>query len=56
MLMAALPPALNVFIIARQYDKWVDEASAAVLIGTFVSILTLTAMLWVIKSGNLPLP
>src|SRR5262245_11329967 len=25
-LMAALPPALNVFIMARQYDTWVAQA------------------------------
>ena len=32
-LMAALPPALNVFVFARQYDTWVEQASGAVLIG-----------------------
>ena len=33
-LMAALPPALNVFVIARQYETWVEQASGAVLFGT----------------------
>src|ERR1017187_6633563 len=32
-LMAALPPALNVFVFARQYDVWVEQASSAVLVG-----------------------
>ena len=32
-LMAALPPALNVFIMARQYDTWVAQASGSVLFG-----------------------
>ena len=41
-LMAALPPALNVFIMARQYDTWVAQASGSVLFGTFVSVVTLT--------------
>ena len=33
-LMAALPPALNVFVFARQYDVWVEQASSSVLFGT----------------------
>ena len=32
-LMAALPPALNVFIMARQYDTWVTQASGSVRSG-----------------------
>lgn len=53
-LMAALPPALNVFILSRQYDVWVEEASGSVLIGTMVSVVTLTGVMWMIKSGVLP--
>ncbi|OQW57074.1 MAG: malonate transporter [Proteobacteria bacterium SG_bin9] len=56
LLMASLPPALNVFVIARQYDTWVEPASAAVLIGTMVSVVTLTTMLWLIKTGQLVMP
>ena len=52
--MAALPPALNVFILARQYDVWVEEASGSVLIGTLVSVVTLTSAMWMIKAGVLP--
>ena len=52
-LMAALPPALNVFVFARQYDAWVEQASSAVLIGTVVSVVTLTAVMWMVKSGAL---
>ena len=36
LLMASLPPALNAFIIARQYDTWVEASSTAVLVGTMV--------------------
>lgn len=54
-LMAALPPALNVFILARQYDCWVEEASSSVLIGTLISVLTLTSVMWLVKSEMLPL-
>ncbi len=54
-LMAALPPALNVFILARQYDCWVEQASGSVLLGTLVSVLTLTTVMWLVKAGLLPL-
>ncbi|MFN3656293.1 MAG: AEC family transporter [Pseudolabrys sp.] len=54
MLMAALPPALNVFVFARQYDTWVEQASSAVLIGTVVSVVTLTSVMWMVKTHNLP--
>jgi predicted permease len=53
-LMAALPPALNVFVFARQYDTWVEQASSAVLIGTVASVLTLTSVMWMVKTGTLP--
>jgi hypothetical protein len=53
-LMAALPPALNVFVLARQYDVWVEEASGSILIGTMVSVLTLTSVMWLVQSGTLP--
>ena len=53
-LMAALPPVLNVFVFARQYDVWVEHASSAVLIGTLVSVVTLTSVMWMVKTGTLP--
>jgi len=53
-LMAALPPALNVFIMARQYDTWVAQASGSVLFGTLVSVVTLTTTMWLVKTGMLP--
>ena len=55
-LMAALPPALNVFVIARQNDTWIEPASVAVLIGTFASVVTLTSVMWFIQSGRLVFP
>ena len=54
LLMAALPPALNVFVFARQYDAWVEQASSAVLVGTLVSVVTLTSVMWMVKTGTLP--
>lgn len=55
LLMASLPPALSVFVIAQQYETWIEQASATVLVGTFMSVVTLTAMLVLIKSGQVPL-
>ena len=55
-LMAALPPALNVFVIARQNDTWIEPASVAVLIGTFASVVTLTSVMWFIQTGRLAFP
>jgi predicted permease len=53
-LMAALPPALNVFVLARQYDVWLKEASGSVLLGTLVSVVTLTGVMYLLKSGLIP--
>ena len=50
-LMAALPPALNVFVLARQYNAWLEPASASVLIGTLVSVATLTTVMWFVQHG-----
>jgi predicted permease len=55
-LLASLPPALNVFIIARQYDTWIEPASVAVLVGTFVSVVTLTSVMYLLKTGQIAFP
>lgn len=53
-LLAALPTATNVFVIAQQYDVWVQRASASVLLTTVLSVATVTALLYLIRSGVLP--
>jgi predicted permease len=53
-LMAALPPALNIFVISTQYNVGVERASACVLLGTIASMVTLTTFLWFIKTGRMP--
>ncbi|MFC4171449.1 AEC family transporter [Microvirga sp. GCM10011540] len=52
--MAALPPALNIFVISTQYNVGVERASACVLIGTLVSMVTLTGLLYLVSTGILP--
>jgi malonate transporter and related proteins len=54
MLMAALPPALNVFVMARQYQAYVDQASRAILIGTLISTISLTVLMYLVSHAYLP--
>lgn len=54
-LMASLPPAATVYVIATQYGTYVFRASSAVLIGTAVSVLTVTGVLYLVANGMLPL-
>ncbi len=54
-LMACLPPALNSFVLARQYNVYVEQASAAVLLGTVTSVLTVTGVLYLLQQHLLPL-
>lgn len=53
-LLAALPTATNVFVIAQQYGVWVERASACVLITTALSVLTVTVLLYAVTTGLLP--
>ena len=53
-LLAALPTATNVFVIAQQYGVWLQRASASVLVTTMLSVVTVTGLLYLIKSGILP--
>lgn len=53
-LLAALPTATNVFVIAQQYHVWVERASASILLTTCISVATVTGLLYLIKGGMLP--
>ena len=53
-LLAALPTAANVFVIAQQYGVWVQRASASVLVTTMLSVVTVTAIIYLIVNGILP--
>ena len=54
-LLASLPTATNVFVLAQQYNVWVERASATILVTTMISVFTVTGLLYAIKSGVLPL-
>jgi malonate transporter len=48
---AALPVAANVFILARQYDTYVDRISSAILLSTVVSVVTVSTLLAIMGGG-----
>ena len=52
-IMAALPPALNIFVISTQYKVGIERASACILVGTIVSMVTLSGFLWLVKTGRI---
>ena len=53
-LLAALPTATNVFVIAQQYEIWVERASAVVLVTTVISVATVTLVLYALSTGLVP--
>lgn len=50
-LLAALPTAANVFVLAEQYGVWQERASSTIVISTLLSMATVTAFLYLIRSG-----
>ena len=53
-LLACLPTATNVFVMAQQYGVWVERASATVLVTTVLSVGTVTLLLFLLSSGLVP--
>ncbi|PLX43710.1 MAG: AEC family transporter [Hyphomicrobiales bacterium] len=47
-LMAAMAPGLNVYLLAFMYNRAIDTAANTVIIGTAMSIFTVSAWLWVL--------
>ena len=54
-LMASLPPAANVYVIARQYHVYMERATSLILVGTVVSTFTVTLLLYLIAANKLPM-
>lgn len=50
-LMACLPPAATIFVIAQQYNTYIERASSAILLGTGLSVFTVTGVLLLVASG-----
>ena len=53
-LMASLPPAATIYIIATQYGTYVLRGSSAILLGTVASVFTVTAVLYMVSNDLLP--
>ena len=54
-MMASLPPAATIYVIATQYNTYILRGSSAILLGTAVSVLTVTGVLYLISNNLLPL-
>jgi predicted permease len=48
---ASLPVAANVFIVARQYDTYLERISSAILLSTAISVFTVSALLVILPPG-----
>jgi malonate transporter and related proteins len=53
-LLAALPTATNVFVIAQQYGVWIERASATILLSTMISVVSVTILIYAITTGLMP--
>ena len=48
-LLAALPAATNVFVIAQQYNVWQERASSAVVISTLLAMVSVTVVIYLLQ-------
>jgi predicted permease len=48
-LLAALPSATNVFVIAQQYNTWQERASSTVVLSTLFSMISVTLVLYYLQ-------
>jgi predicted permease len=53
-LLASLPPAATIYVLAVQYQTYVLRGSSAILIGTAASVFTVTGVLYLITHSILP--
>lgn len=51
-LLAALPSATNVFVLAQQYDVWVERALSTVVISTLLSAATVSVVIYLAKNAG----
>jgi malonate transporter len=50
-LLATLPTATNVFVLAEQYGVWQERASSTIVISTLLAMVTVIAFLYLVRSG-----
>lgn len=51
-LLAALPSATNVFVMAQQYEVWTERALSTVVISTVLSVLTIPLIIYLVQQTN----
>ena len=51
--MAALPPALTAYVLARQCGTCIDQAPSVMLFGTLTSVLTWIIVMWLVQTRSL---
>jgi predicted permease len=52
-LMAALPTALNVFVMAKQYGVYEQQSSSIILVTTIASTVTVTTLMYLMQNKML---
>ena len=53
LMMAALPTATNAFVLATQYERYIEGASSSILITTIISAFTLPVLVYLIQNGTI---
>ncbi len=53
-MMAALPTAANVFVLASQYQTYIEGASSSILVSTLLSAFTIPVLIFAVKMGLIP--
>jgi predicted permease len=53
-LMACLPPAATCYAAAQQYRLYVEQSASGILLGTAVSVVTVTATLYLVTHDLVP--
>ncbi len=48
-LLASLPAATNVFVLAQQYNTWQERASSAVVVSTLMAMVTVTVVIYLLR-------
>lgn len=50
-LLAAMPPAVNVFMLALEFGGKAEEVAQTIVLSTFASLLTLAVVVWLLSLG-----
>ncbi len=53
-LMASLPPATTIYVLAAEHNVYVLRASSAIFYGAVCSVLTVTGVLYLVLNDLLP--